>query len=145
MSWIRYNDEIYAVANMQYGGFGTSDQGSGYKYYRTRDDISGVSHSEIQDHRLSLECLFEAIIVVKANERTVYKLRDFKKTIHRLLREDIKNGIKKVFGAIWVKGEYGDSYLKPVAEMREDGSWKLFTFAKRKVFNEETREWEWKI
>ena len=144
MSYIRYNDEIYMVANMQYGGFGTSDQGNGYYYYRTRSDISGVSHDKIQDHRLDLEFLFQAIIVVKANERTVYKLRDFNKTSHKLLREDIKNGIKKVYGAIWVKGEYVE-VLKPVAEMQEDGKWKLFTFAKHKVFNQEKKEWEWVI
>jgi len=72
-------------------------------------------------HSQKLEDLVDAYIVVKSHDKIVYKVRDFERTSHRLLIADIIAGVKKVYGAVWISGRFGEPMLKIVAEMNHKG------------------------
>ena len=69
----------------------------------------------------SLEDLVQTYIVVKGEDRIVYKVRDFTKFSHKRLCLDIKNNIKQCYGAIWERG-----ILKPIARMNDEGELELY-------------------
>ena len=69
---------------------------------------------------------FDAIIVVKKwwwkdtnkCDRKVYKLNEWNIYSHKLLKADIKEGLKQCYGAIWVGND-----LKAIAKMDYNGEW----------------------
>ena len=69
-----------------------------------------------------LEDVVDAYVVEKAGTYTTYKVRDFEKMSHRLLRADIIAGVKYVYAGIWVVGECDEPNLKIVAQMNDEGN-----------------------
>ena len=96
------------------------------KYILTRDFniYFAKSYEDIGQDALkiadTLDGLCEAFIVAKNQDRTVYKPRDFNKTSHKLLKQDVAIGYKKVYGGIWQ-----DLNLIVIAKMNEKGEWTL--------------------
>ena len=62
-----------------------------------RHMISGMI-IEVAD---KLEDVIEAIVVIEGRSHTCYKPRDFNKTSHRLLRMEIFDNKKTVYGGVW--------------------------------------------